>query len=243
MSQVFLVSFVSYLNDEKTSIITSLTEKRWETLKIEHSALYSLDQHLESFSTDYDLVFLSFHYISTAGSHLKIWFQTQIKAAPCQKNPCMLLVLSHTPGALCSVQQCLIFVYWGCLYTPALHTGGPKFTHTMFAQAVYSQQLPQAGVHIAFSFETMTEVELNLLLFVRLQWTWKAVSSPESSGFTAGVLGQALGVSLLEQSDPGQCRTQQYCSLSSEVGLLVETAQNLRKSRAESLRKAFKNLT
>lgn len=35
------VVLVSYLNNEKHSNVTSLRERQWETLKIEHSALYS----------------------------------------------------------------------------------------------------------------------------------------------------------------------------------------------------------
>lgn len=33
MLQVFLVSYISYLNNEKTSIVTSVRENKWETLK------------------------------------------------------------------------------------------------------------------------------------------------------------------------------------------------------------------
>lgn len=39
----------------------------------------------------------------------------------------------------------------------------------------------------------MTEVELSFLLLVCPQWAWKALSSPEGSGFPAAALGQALG--------------------------------------------------
>lgn len=67
---------------------------------------------------------------------------------------------------------------------------------------------------------------------------------PREQWLHSRCFGAGFGGSFLQQSGLGQCRTQQYCRLSVEVGVLVETAQNLRKKcKAESLRKVFKNLT
>lgn len=105
-------------------------------------------------------------------------------------------VVSHSRSPV----QCaaLIFLYWqepadlGLPWHTCITHGRPKIhtqhicTGTLF--------IPMADVHEAFSSGTMAGVELTLLLLVHLQGAWKAVSSPESRGFTAGVLGQTLGV-------------------------------------------------
>lgn len=139
----------------------------------------------------------------------------------------MLLVLSHTPGALCSAQQCLIFIYWqgpGDLGLP-LHTclthGRPKIhTYHVGSGSVFILA-PHGECAQSPLFGTVTEGELSFLLLVCPQWAWKALSSPE--GRVASQLlfwGRHWGL-LAAAATPWLL---QYCRLSTEVGLMLETA-------------------
>lgn len=155
----------------------------------------------------------------------------------------MLLVLSHTPAAMCSAQQGLIFAYW---QEPAdlglpLHTclthGRPKIhtyhvcTDTLFIILAPNGRCAQCLLFWVYDWSGIELVRASLMglescALSREQWL-------HSWGFRAGFRGSLLQPSTLAGAELN--------TLSTEVGLLVETAQNVRKSKAESLRKAFKS--
>lgn len=133
----------------------------------------------------------------------------QIKAAPCQKYPCMLSVLSHAPRALCSAWQGLIFVYRQELADLRLpfHTcitrGRPKIhTYCVCTSSLFMYTSLGRRVCSLLVWEYDSEVELNSLPLARLRGALKAVLAGERRWLLSRHFGAGISVPLLKRSDP-----------------------------------------